>query len=96
VLTAPAMSDLDNPETGSLLRKYMRTMPGVDGQYRLRLFHAIRDVTADAFGGWRMVTNVQAGGGLYAQRIVTRRHYDLQGAKRKALQAAGLVPEDTH
>jgi 4-hydroxybutyryl-CoA dehydratase/vinylacetyl-CoA-Delta-isomerase len=96
VLTAPAMSDLDNPETGSLVRKYMRTMQGVDGEYRLRLFHAIRDVTADAFGGWRMVTNVQAGGGLYAQRIVTRRHYDLQGAKKKALQAAGLVPEDTH
>jgi aromatic ring hydroxylase len=96
VLTAPAMSDLDNPETGSLVRKYMRTMRGVDGEYRLRLFHAIRDVTADAFGGWRMVTNVQAGGGLYAQRIVTRRHYDLQGAKKKALQVAGLLPEDAH
>ena len=96
VLTAPAMSDLDNPETGPLVRKYMRTMQGVDGEYRLRLFHAIRDVTADAFGGWRMVTNVQAGGGLYAQRIVTRRHYDLQGAKKKALQVAGLLPEDAH
>ena len=37
------------------------------------------------------VTNVQAGGGLYAQRIVTRRHYDLNGAKRKALEAAGIA-----
>jgi 4-hydroxybutyryl-CoA dehydratase / vinylacetyl-CoA-Delta-isomerase len=36
---------------------------------------------------------VQAGGGLYAQRIVTRRHYDLDGAKNKALEAAGLLPE---
>jgi 4-hydroxybutyryl-CoA dehydratase/vinylacetyl-CoA-Delta-isomerase len=60
----------------------------------LRLFHAIRDLTADAFGGWRAVTNVQAGGGLYAQRIVTRRHYDLDGAKKKALEAAGLLPPD--
>jgi len=42
------------------------------------------------------VTNVEAGGGLYAQRIVTRRHYDLQGAKKKALQVAGLLPEDAH
>jgi hypothetical protein len=37
------------------------------------LFHAIRDLTADSFGGWKQVTNIQAGGGLYAQRIVTRK-----------------------
>ena len=94
VLTAPAVSDLENEETGPLLRKYMSTMKGIDGEYRLRLFHAIRDLTADALGGWRMVTNVQAGGGLYAQRIVTRRHYDLDGAKKKALRAAGMLRED--
>jgi hypothetical protein len=27
---------------------------------------------------------------LYAQRIVTRKYYDLKGAKQKALHAAGL------
>ena len=53
----------------------------------LRPFMRIR-MTADAFGGWRMVTNVQAGGGLYAQRIVTRRHYDLQGRSRNAAPQA--------
>ncbi len=47
-------------------------------------------MTADAFGGWHMVTNVQSGGGLYAQRIVTRKHYDMDGAKQLARQAAGL------
>jgi 4-hydroxybutyryl-CoA dehydratase/vinylacetyl-CoA-Delta-isomerase len=30
-----------------LLRKYMGTMNGVDGEYRAGLFHAIRDLTAD-------------------------------------------------
>jgi len=90
ILTAPNVSDLENEATGALVRKYMSTGKGVDGEFRLRLFHAIRDLTADAYGGWRQVTNVQAGGGLYAQRIVTRRHYDLKGAKRKALEAAGM------
>ena len=56
--------------------------------------HAIRDLTADAFGGWKLVTNIQAGGGLFAQRIVTRRHYDMDGAKRKALRIAGLEEGD--
>jgi 4-hydroxybutyryl-CoA dehydratase / vinylacetyl-CoA-Delta-isomerase len=94
ILTAPGVADLENEVTGPLVRKYMGTSNGIDGEYRARLFHAIRDLTADAYGGWKAVTNVQAGGGLYAQRIVTRRYYDLKGAKRKALKVAGLS-EDT-
>ena len=81
---------------GALARKYMATGPGVDGEYRANLMHAIRDLTADAYGGWKLVTNIQAGGGLYAQRIVTRKHYDLDGAKRKALAVAGLGEDDVH
>ncbi|MDH3643717.1 MAG: 4-hydroxyphenylacetate 3-hydroxylase, partial [Gammaproteobacteria bacterium] len=72
ILTAPGMADLDNDKTGHLIRKYMSTMQSVDGAYRTKLFHAIRDMTADAYGGWNAVTNIQAGGGLYAQRIVSR------------------------
>jgi 4-hydroxybutyryl-CoA dehydratase/vinylacetyl-CoA-Delta-isomerase len=95
VLTAPAIADLENNEVGPLVRKYMAGADGIDGEYRMRLFHAIRDLTADAYGGWKFVTNIQAGGGLYAQRIVTRRHYDLEGAKKKALSAAGM-PDAQH
>jgi len=90
ILTAPAMADLENDKTGHLVRKYMSTMQSVDGTYRTRLFHAIRDLTADALGGWHAVTNIQAGGGLYAQRIVSRLHYDLDRAKRTALRLAHM------
>ena len=38
----------------------------------------------------------QAGGGLYAQRIVTRKHYDLDRAKQMALAAAGLGENPDH
>ncbi|MEM7003935.1 MAG: 4-hydroxyphenylacetate 3-hydroxylase C-terminal domain-containing protein, partial [Pseudomonadota bacterium] len=90
VLTAPGMADLENEQTGHLIRKYMGTKQEVDGVYRTRLFHAIRDITADALGGWSAVTNIQAGGGLYAQRIVSRMHYDLDAAKRLALEYAHM------
>jgi len=90
VLTAPVPADFENEEVGHLARKYMSTREDVDGEYRSRLMHTIRDLTADAYGGWKFVTNLQAGGGLYAQRIVTRRHYDLDGAKRKALALTGF------
>ena len=96
VLTAPGIADLENNEVGALVRKYMATGvgPAEDGEYRMRLFHAIRDLTADAYGGWKFVTNLQAGGGLYAQRIVTRKHYDMEAAKKKALKLAGLAPAE--
>jgi len=91
VLTSPVPADFENEDVGHLAKKYMSTGNDVDGEYRARLMHTIRDLTADAYGGWKFVTNLQAGGGLYAQRIVTRRHYDLDGAKQKALAAAGLA-----
>jgi len=90
VLTTPTVADIENPDVGPLVRKYMSTGPDVDGAYRARLFHAIRDLTADSYGGWHTVTNIQAGGGLYAQRIVTRKYYDMDHAKHLALQAARL------
>ena len=94
ILTAPGVADLENEVTGPLVRKYMGTSNGIDGEYRARLFHAIRDLTADAYGGWKAVTNVQAGGGLYAQRIVTRRYYDLKGAKSKGAESRGIEGEN--
>lgn len=90
VLTAPGIADMENDQVGHLARKYMSTMQSVDGLYRTRLFHAIRDLTADAYGGWNAVTNIQAGGGLYAQRIVSRLHYDMDRAKETALRTAHM------
>jgi 4-hydroxybutyryl-CoA dehydratase/vinylacetyl-CoA-Delta-isomerase len=90
VVTAPSMADFDNPTLRPFLDKYMGTGAGISGEYRSKLFHAIRDTTADAYGGWHLVTNVQAGGGLYAQRLVTRKNYDMDRARALGLKAAGL------
>jgi 4-hydroxybutyryl-CoA dehydratase/vinylacetyl-CoA-Delta-isomerase len=91
VLTAPSIGDLENPATRAYVEKYMSTGTGVTAGDRLRLFHAIRDLTADAYGGWHLVTNLQSGGGLFAQRLVTRRHYDMERAKSIARRAAGIT-----
>ena len=90
VLTAPTLADLENPETGKYVQKYLRTKVGVDADYRMRLFHAIRDYTADQYGGWQLVTTLQAGGGLFAQQIVAKAHYDMNHAKHLAREVAGI------
>ena len=90
VLTVPSMLDMDNPDTGPLIRKYMTGKAGLDGEYRLKLFHAIRDLTITPTGVYQTVVKLLSGGGLYAQRIVTRGRYDMERAKRVAMAAAGM------
>ena len=91
VLTLPLESDLRNPESGKYIRKYLHTKPDVDIETRMRVYNLIRDLTADAYGGWNFVVALQAGGGLPAQRLMMNRTYNLEQAKARALAAAGAV-----
>jgi len=88
-LTLPHHNDLKNPESGKYIRKYLHTKPTVDVEHRMRVYNMIRDLTADAYGGWHFVVALQAGGGLPAQRHMMNVTYDLKAAKEKALRAAG-------
>ena len=91
VITAPTIADLDNPEIGDYLRKYMRTMDGVSGEDRTRIFHIIRDLFADTYGGWDKVTNQVVGGGMHHQRMAALDSYDLAPVKARARAAAGIA-----
>ena len=90
VITAPTIADLDNPAIGDYLRKYMKTMDGVSGEDRTRIFHVIRDLFADTFGGWDKVTNQLVGGGMHAQRMATLDTFDLEPVKARAREVAGI------
>ena len=89
VLTLPMEADLRNPASGKYIRKYLHTKPNVDIETRMRVYNLIRDMTADAYGGWNFVVALQAGGGLTAQRFMMNRTYDIARAKARALKAAG-------
>ena len=80
---------LRSEETGPYMRKYLYTKPSVDVETRMRVYNLIRDMTADAFGGWNLVVALQAGGGLTAQRFMMNRTYDMPAARAAALKAAG-------
>lgn len=89
VSNAPTMGDFENPDLRPMLETLLET-PGFTAEERLKLYHYIRDTTADAFGGWSSVTGKQAGGGQYAQRIVTSRNYDMERAKEIARRTVGI------
>jgi len=89
VVNAPTMADYDNPELRPALDRLLESS-GMSAGDRLKLLHYIRDTTADSYGGWSSVTGKQAGGGQYAQRLVTMRNYDLERAKDLARRAVGI------
>lgn len=91
VVTAPSTADYANPKLRPYIDKYLRTKAGVSGEYRMRLYHVIRDLTADAWGGREAVSWLQSGGGLFAQRTVLRKHFDMEAAKALALRTGGLT-----
>ena len=91
VITQPVEADYRNPELTPYFEKYFQTKKGVKVEDRMRLYNLLRDVTADTYGGWELVTTLQAGGGLAAQKIVTYRGYDIDRAKDLAKKKAGIV-----
>lgn len=90
LVNAPTFGDYDADEIGADLREHLAGDSGWSAEDRLKLLHYVRDLTADTFGGWIAVTESLAGGGQYAQRLVTLRHYDLNGAKELARKAVGI------
>jgi 4-hydroxybutyryl-CoA dehydratase/vinylacetyl-CoA-Delta-isomerase len=90
LVEAPTVADLDNPDIGDDVREHCAGANGWSAQDRLKLLHYVRDLTADTYGGWIAVTESLAGGGQYAQRLVTLRHFDLNNAKALAKRAVGL------
>jgi 4-hydroxybutyryl-CoA dehydratase/vinylacetyl-CoA-Delta-isomerase len=90
LVEAPTMADYDSDEIGGAIREHLAGDSGWSAQDRLKLLHYVRDLTADTYGGWIAVTESLAGGGQYAQRLVTLRHFDLNNAKALARKAVGL------
>jgi 4-hydroxybutyryl-CoA dehydratase / vinylacetyl-CoA-Delta-isomerase len=92
LLTCPTVADYENPDTHVYMEKYLRTMPGVTGEDRMKIFHVIRDLTADHYGGWAKISSQMVGGGLHAQRMATLRTFPADAAKARARRVA-RIPE---
>ncbi|MCC7363090.1 MAG: 4-hydroxyphenylacetate 3-hydroxylase [Dehalococcoidia bacterium] len=91
VVTMPLETDLENEELSKPLRKYLYTRDDHKVDDRVKMYNLIRDMTADAYGGWKLVTELSAGGGLAAQRIMTLRGYDFESAEKMAKKEAGII-----
>lgn len=90
VVTGPSGRDLQSPEIGPYIRKYLAGKAGVPGEKRLQAFKMVRDLTASDFGGYQEVLAVHAEGSIEAEKLAVFRSYDSRGAYEYAKWVAGI------
>lgn len=77
LVTAPGPEDMNDPDVGPALRKYLLGAKET-AEERLRAMYLISDLTASDLAGYHAVLAVHAEGSLEAERVAAVRHFDLE------------------
>ena len=75
LVTYPVKEDLENPDYGADLRRYLTGADVVEGVDRLRIINLISDLTTGEFGGYQAVLAVHAEGSVEAEKLTILAHY---------------------
>jgi 4-hydroxybutyryl-CoA dehydratase/vinylacetyl-CoA-Delta-isomerase len=90
LVTYPTPEDLDHPEYGPALKRYLEAAEGTSGEERLRVLNMISDLTTGDFGGYQAVLAIHAEGSIEAEKLTILAKYDGEGAIGYARWLAGL------
>jgi 4-hydroxybutyryl-CoA dehydratase/vinylacetyl-CoA-Delta-isomerase len=89
LVTYPAPEDLDHPEYGGALQRYLAGA-GAGGAERVRVINLVSDLTTGEYGGYQAVLAVHAEGSLEAEKLTILSHYPREEALAYARWLAGL------
>ena len=90
--TLPSEKDFANPETGPLLRKYLKGRDGVTAEERARVLRLIENMTIGRNAVGYLTESMHGAGSPQAQRIQIERQMNLEQKKGLARALAG-IPE---
>jgi 4-hydroxybutyryl-CoA dehydratase/vinylacetyl-CoA-Delta-isomerase len=90
LVTYPAPEDLDHPEYGAQLRRYLEAGGETEGGDRLRVLNLISDLTAGEYGGYQAVLAIHAEGSIEAEKLTILAQYEREHAIDYARWLAGL------
>jgi 4-hydroxybutyryl-CoA dehydratase/vinylacetyl-CoA-Delta-isomerase len=87
VADLPSEKDLQNPEIGHFIEKYLKGVADVPTEDRMRMFRLIEKL---AFETRDIVSNIHGGGSPEAHRMTLLRDTDLEPRKKMARKLAGI------
>lgn len=94
VATLPSQQDLDHPEIGKLIRKYLQGAQGTDTEDRMRVLRLIECMTLGRNAVGYLTESMHGAGSPQAQRIQILRSAQLEYKKRLAYILAGVEEID--
>jgi len=86
MLTLPSQADLDHPELGKHVRKYMAANPAVPTEQRMALFRLLEFLTHGSGAVYFLHESLHGAGAPEAMRIILRREVDLTPFEAAAKQ----------
>ena len=83
--------DLNNPETGPLLKKYLKGVNEVDTEHRMRILRLIENMTLGRNAVAYLTESLHGAGSPQAQRVQISRRVDIEEKKSFAIFPAKLA-----
>ncbi len=83
----PSDKDLENPEIGPLLKKYLKGVDSVPVENRIKMYRLVEKMAMESAD---TISDIHGGGSPEAHRITILRETDLEAKKRAAKRLAGI------
>ena len=93
MVTLPSGRDLDNPETGDLLRKYLKGREEISTEDRMKILRLIENMTLGRNAVGYLTESLHGAGSPQAQRIMIARAMQIEYKKELAQTLAGIDVE---
>jgi 4-hydroxybutyryl-CoA dehydratase/vinylacetyl-CoA-Delta-isomerase len=93
MVTAPSQKELDHPEIGDIIRKYLKGRKEIAAEDRLRIVRLIENMTLGRNAVGYLTESMHGAGSPQAQRIQIGRQMQLDFKKQLARTLAGIAPE---
>ncbi len=93
VVTLPSEQDLNHPELGERLRKYLKGRKEISAEDRVRILRLIENMTLGRNAVGYLTESMHGAGSPQAQRIQIGRQMQLEFKKALAKSLAGIQPE---
>ncbi len=91
IATGPSEDDLNSPETGAFVRRYLGGRKGVAVEDRLKAINLVKELTATDFAGYQAVLAIHAEGSIEAEKLAMVREHDSMRCVELAKNLAGIT-----
>ncbi len=87
VADLPSDRDIENPEIGHLVKKYLKGKEGIPVENRIKMFRLVEKMAMESAD---TISDIHGGGSPEAHRVTILRETDLEAKKNAAKRLAGI------